>query len=363
MEEDGRIGAARPELRATRQELRATSHERHRVRALVHTIRVMVVRSLLGAFLIVLGVAAPALGQDAGDCAERFPEVTWLRLDTPVDVYAAGVPVGHADRYAGEINGAVDQIVEHFGSFDATVCLFAPDSAFDTSRFVSGSDRLHALLLTDDALLILSTENVGLTGSAAAFGLAHIAMWQYSGGVGFPESQASTIAQYFRSEVRDRAVYDHAEAKASNFFGPEVVTPWSYARQADPLAWDPGAGRSSFGAGTGPASDAASAASTHMADLVRFGMQEEGEEIFTNTDPAMWTDLESRWRDALTAEMMGTDEPTTGWRTGLAFAVGIVVAAAVAVTLGFISKRRGRQRPETPEPIPGFFDATATPAN
>ena len=352
MEEDGRTRAASYK-----------SYGHYRVPALLHTIRLMVARSLLVTLFLVLGVAAPALGQDTGACAERFPEVAWIRLDTSVDVYAAGVPEGHAGRYAGEINGAVDQIVEHFGPFDATVCLFAPDSAFDTSRFVSGSDRLHALLLTDEALLILSTENVGLMGSAAAFGLAHIAMWEHSGGVGFSEPQASTIAQYFRSEVRDRAVYDHAEAKAANFFGPEVVTPWSSAVQADPLAWDPGVGHSSFGGGTGPASDAASAASTHMADLVRFGMQEEGEEIFTNTDPTMWTALESRWRNALTAELMGTDEPTTGWRTGLAFAVGIVVAAAFAITLGFISKRRGRQRPETPQPIPGFFDATATPTD
>jgi len=95
-----------------------------------------------------------------------------------------------------------------------------------------------------------------------------------------------------------------------------------------------------------------------MADLVRFGMREVGEEIFTNTDPVMWTDLESQWRTTLTVELMGTDEPTTGWRSGLAIAVGIVLGAAIAVTLGYISKRRGRRRPETPEPIPGFFDAT-----
>ncbi len=323
----------------------------------------MILRSLLVAVLLVLGAAAPAVAQDEGLCAQRFPEVEWVRLDTRIPGYATGVPEGHAARYAGEINGSVDRIIDHYGPFDATVCLFDPDSGFDTSRFVSGSKRLHALVLQDDAMLVLSTENIGLTGSAAAFGLAHMAIWQYSGGVGFPEPQASTIAQYFRSEVRDRAIYDHAEAKASNFFGPQVVTPWSSGTQSNPMAWDPGVGHSAFGGGKGPASDAASAASTHMADLVRFGMDEVGEEIFTNPDPVMWTDLESRWRNALTVELMGTDQPTTGWRSGLAIAVGIVLGATIAVALGFISKRRGRRRPETPDPIPGFFDETAGAAD
>ncbi|MEA2009506.1 MAG: hypothetical protein U9N78_02270, partial [Actinomycetota bacterium] len=191
----------------------------------------MIGRSLLAGVLLTLGIAVPASAQSTGACAERFPEVDWVKLDTSVDVYAAGVPIGHAGRYAGEINGAVAQINEHFGQFEATVCLFDPDVGFDQSRFVSGSNRLHAILLPDDGMLVLSTENVGLTGSAAAFGLAHLAMWQHSDGAGFPEPQATTIAKYFQSEVRDRGIYDHATAKSANFFGPEVVTPWSATTQ------------------------------------------------------------------------------------------------------------------------------------
>gem|GEM_PF-2524676 len=322
----------------------------------LRTIRFMVIRILLAACLLVLVAAVPATAGDEGLCAERFPEVDWVHLDAPVDVYAAGVPEGHAERFVREITGAVDEIVDHYGELTATVCLFENDSGFDRTRFVSGSDRLHAILFPDDDLLVLSTENVGLTGEAAAYGLAQLAMWQYSDGAGFPEPQASTLAQYFRSEVRDREVYDHAEAKASNFFGPDVVTPWSTAVQANPLIWDPSVGRSSFGGKKGPAADAQSAASTHMADLVRYGMRTIGDDVFTNTDPVMWTELEAEWRNALTVELMGTDQPTTGWRPGLAVAVGIVVGALLAFTLGYISKRRGKRRPETPEPIPGFFD-------
>jgi len=323
----------------------------------------MVGRSLAAAALLVFGFAAPAAGAEAG-CAERFPEVDWVRLDTSVDVYAAGVPVGHAGRYTGEIDGAVAQISEHFGPFEATVCLFDPDSGFDQSRFVSGSNRLHALLLTDEGLLVLSTENVGLTGSATAFGLAHLAMWQYSDGAGYPEPQASTIAQYFRSEVRDRAIYDHAEAKSANFFGPEVVTPWSAETQQNPLMWDPGRGRSAgFGAGYDPVATASAASSTHMADLVRFGFAEEVDGFITNPDPAVWTDLEARWRNALTIELMGSDQPTTTWKGGLAIAIGIVLVAMIAVALGLMSKRRARNRPETEDPIPGFFESTATPTD
>ncbi|MEN8235180.1 MAG: hypothetical protein ABFR89_09695 [Actinomycetota bacterium] len=317
----------------------------------------MLVRTLIVVALFVLGIAAPVSAQAGGECAARFPEVDWVRLDTPVDVYAAGVPEGHATRYEGEITGAVEQITGHFGEFEATVCLFDPDSGFDQSRFVSGSNRLHAISLVDDALLVLSTENVGLTGSAAGFGLGHVAMWQYSNGAGFPEPQASTIAQYYRSEVRDRAVYDHAEAKASNFFGSEVVTQWSSWIQDDPMVWDPASGRTARkDRALGPAAAAASATSTHMADLVRFGLEQEGEEFLTDPDPAVWTDLEARWRRALTIEIMGTDQPTTTWRAGLGIAIGIVVGAAIAILLGFISKRRQRRRPETADPIPGFFE-------
>ncbi len=274
------------------------------------------------------------------------------------------MPAGHAKRYAGEIDGAVAQIEGHFGPLEATVCLFDPKSGFDQSRFVSGSDRLHAMLLPEDDLLVLSTENIGLTGSAGAFGLAHLAMWQYSGGAGYPEPQASTIAQYFRSEVRDRGIYDHAEAKAANFFGPDVVTPWSAGIQANPFMWDPGRGRKGgFGSGYDPVAAASAASSTHMADLVRFGFTEEGEGFIMNTDPAMWTDLEARWRTALTVELMGSEEPTRTWMGGLAIAIGILVVAAIAIALGLISKLRGRGRPETEDPIPGFFESMTTPTD
>jgi len=322
----------------------------------------MIGRSLLAGVLLVLGVAAPVAAQSGGACAERFPEVEWVKLDTAVDVYAAGVPVGHAGRYAKEINGAVAEINEQFGPFEATVCLFDPKSGYDRSRFASGSNRLHAILLPDDEMLVLSTENVGLTGSAAAFGLAHLAMWQESGGVGYPEPQASTIAQYYRSEVRNRAIYDHAEAKSANFFGPEVVTPWSAAIQQNPFMWDPARGVvSGSGGGYDPLAKAAAASSTHMADLVRFGFAEDGDGFIANPDPVVWADLEARWRTALTIELMGTDEPTTTWRGGLAIAIGIVAVAAIAIALGLISKLRGRGRPETEEPIPGFFESMATP--
>jgi hypothetical protein len=325
----------------------------------------MITCVLLAAALLVLGVAAPAVAQSTGgDCAERFPEVEWVQLDTSVDVYAAGVPTGHAGRYAREINGAVAQIEVYFGPFDATVCLVDPDAGFDSSRFVSGSNRLHAILLPEDGMLVLSTENVGLTGSATAFGLAHLAVWQYSDGAGFPEPQATTIAQYFRSEVRDRAIYDHAEAKSANFYGPEVVTPWSAATQQSLLAWDPGRGRSTgFGGGYDPVAAASAASSTHMADLVRFGLIEDGDAFITNPDPAVWTDLEARWRNSLTIELMGTEEPTTTWKGGLAIAIGIVLVAVIAIALGLISKMRGRGRPETEEPIPGFFESMATPTD
>ncbi|MEN8113078.1 MAG: hypothetical protein ABFS21_01720 [Actinomycetota bacterium] len=318
----------------------------------------MLSRVLAIAALFVVGLAAPAVAQADGECATRFPEVEWVRLDTPVDVYAAGVPEGHATRYEGEITGAVEQINGHFGEFDATVCLFDPESGFDQSRFVSGSRRLHSLLLADDGVLVVSTARVGLTGSAVAFGLGHVAMWQYSQGAGFPEPQASTIAQYYRSEVRDRAMFDHAEAKASNFFGPEVVTPWSAGMQADPMFWDPSSGITARTSGPGgPTASAATPASTHMADLIRFGITHDGESFITDPDPVVWADLEARWRHSLTAEIMGTDQPTTAWRSGLAIAIGIVLGAAIAVALGFISKRRARHRPETPDPIPGFFES------
>ena len=319
-------------------------------------------RVLLAATVLVLSVAVPAAAQDGGACVGRFPEVDWTRVDAPVEVYAGAVPEGHAIRYSGEITGAVAQINSYYGEFDATVCLFDRDSGLDTSPYVSGSNRLHAMLFTDEALLVIATDNVGLTGSAAAFGLAQIALWQFADGA-FPEPQASTISQFFQSEVRSREVMDHAEAKAANFYTPAAATEWSSDTQQLVMMWDPSLGRSAANLGpTGPAAAAASPASTHTADLVRFGMAEHGDEFLTVPEAAVWAETEAQWREALTVELMGTDEPTTTWRAGLAIAIGIVVLAVIAATLGYISKRRGKRRPETPEPIPGFFDGSGSSA-
>ena len=183
----------------------------------------MIGRVLLFAMLLALVVAIPAVAQDGGACAERFPEVDWTRIQAPVGVYVGSVPPGHAARYAEETTGGVTQINSYYGEFDATVCFFDRASGLDTSPYVSGSNRLHAMLFVDESLLLVATDNVGLTGSAAAFGLAQIAMWQFTDGAGFPEPQASTISEFFQSEVRNREVMDHAEAKAAGFYTPAAA--------------------------------------------------------------------------------------------------------------------------------------------
>lgn len=308
--------------------------------------------------LFIVASAAPSQAEAGTTCADRFPEAEWTQLSSTLDLYATGVPTGHAERFATEINSSVTQIESQFGQFQATVCLFDPNSDFDQSRFTSGSGRLHAMLLTEDGLLLISTESVGHVGSAAAFGVAHIAMWQYSDGSGFLEPQASTIAQYFRSEARDRAILDHAEAKSTNFFGPEVTTKWGAGTQRGQISWDPSRGRPR-GFDTGgydPVASASAASSTHMSDLVRFGLAQGSDEFITEPDNAAWADLEARWRSALTIELMGTEEPTTDWKGGVSIAAVSVLVAVIFVVLGYLSKRRKGNRPPTAEPIPGFFE-------
>ncbi len=287
----------------------------------------------------VIVVSAPAASADVGDtCAQRFPEVSWSTVsDGGVRVEATALTDGLAQRFDREIAVIEGWIVDEIGPLDVTVCLVGTDAAFDVTRFVSGSQRFHARMEMDERLFVMSTERVGFVGPAAAWALAHHALWQHGVEGGHPEPISSVIGQWYRARILDRLELYHREVMVDNFFDTDAVIAWTADRQPPTRDWDPERNFQAIG------------------DFVDFAVATYGTEILLESSGARWSEIEGEWRTALRADLTGRTTPTTDWIIGISLSVAIVVIAAIAAGLGFWSKRRKRQRTPTAAPIPGFF--------
>lgn len=305
-----------------------------------------------GGFLV-----SPADASSRVTCPERFPQVEWtLVSDGDVAVYAAGVPDAIAERFGGDIELSSGWIVADIGSFETVVCLVGEDAAYIGDEFASGSVGFHAHMDLDDRLLVLETERPSFVGPAAAFGLAHQALWQNNGDEAFPEPLASVIAQWYRARVLERLDQYHHDAKVMNFFDTEsainwfrrdisvenvfdadTTINWTAAAQLPVHNWIP---ESNF---------------TAVGDFVNFAVSEYGSDVLLETDGAAWTEIEREWKAALRADLTGRETPTTDWVFGVAIAVGILSVAVIAIGLGLYSKYRKKERIATPPPTPGFF--------
>jgi hypothetical protein len=289
--------------------------------------------------LLVVVVAAPAAHAAVGDsCADRFPEVAWVTVsDGAVTIEATGLTDGLIGRYDTEISLVEGWIVDEIGPLEATVCLVDPDAPFDTSRYVSGSQRFHARMEMEEQLLIINVERFGFVGPASAWALAHHALWQNGVDGGNPEPISSVIGQWYRARILDRLELYHREVMVDNFFDTEAVIDWTADRQPPVLDWDPERNFQAVG------------------DFVDFAVATYGTQILLESSGERWSEIEGEWRSALRADLTGRTTPTTDWIIGISLAVAAVVIAAVAAVLGFWSKRRRKRRSPTAAPIPGFF--------
>lgn len=304
--------------------------------AVVPRILVLIASAL--AAIVILSGTSDAKGASGDLCSDRFPETEWTVLSgSGISVEATGVPPGLAQRYFEEIEIASEWISEEIGSFAATVCLIDLSSDFDESRFSTESRRFHARMEMDEQLLLLNVERIGLVGPAASWALAHHALWQNGAQGGNPEPISSVIGQWYRARILNRLELYHRDVMVDNFFDTEAVIDWTVDRQPPALDWDP---ENNFQA---------------IGDFVDFAVGAYGNEVLLETSGQRWSEIEGEWRQALRADLTGRTTPTTEWIVGIALAILVIVGGASAAALGIWSKRRRRRRPETSEPIPGFF--------
>jgi len=196
--------------------------------------------TVLGAFAVVLvGTLTPARAASP-DCAELFPSVAWTQVSSSdVSVYVTGLPEALSQRFAREIALVEGWLVDDIGSFDATVCLVGDEMRSVGDQFVSGSQQFHAHLDLEQRYVLLNTQRPGFVGPAAAFALAHQALWQSNGDTAFPEPIAGVIAHWYRARFLDRLEIYHRDVMVENFFDTESVIDWVASSQVPVQDWDP----------------------------------------------------------------------------------------------------------------------------
>jgi hypothetical protein len=304
---------------------------------------------------MVLVGAPSAASAAASSCSAFFPEVAWERVgDTTVELGVAGVPTGQIGRFASEIEASASAIERDIGGLEgAVVCLASPQAGIDTFDYVPATTRFHAILDGPNGLLVLSTERVGSIKPAAAFGLAHLALWDASDGQGWPEPLASAIAQWYRAVALDRLELYHVQAQGIDFttdpitgegnyglnFGTDPIIDWFASTQPPVRVWDPTTNEAPIG------------------DFIEFTVDAEGTEVLLDTDEGAWQQREGAWRTALVADLTGRTTPTTTWRNGVILTVALILVASLIALGGWAAKRRLRRKGSTPAPIPGFFSS------
>lgn len=293
--------------------------------------------------LLVTALPSPpsAVAQSTTRCAELFPEAEWVAVDgLAVDVGVSDVPSGRVDRFAAEIERTAAVVATDLGGLtDSAVCIVGGDSAFDDSRYTEPTLRFHAAIDSPNNVIVISAVSPGEVLPASAFAVPHLALWNLSGGEGWPEPIASTIAQWYRALALDRMAQYRVESTGADFsvdpitgegnFGLDFTTEaridWLASSQVPVRAWDPSRNEAAIGY------------------FIEYTVVENGVESITSLDAAEWSTREEAWRSSLVTDLTGRTEPTTGWISGITIAAAAVIVTLVLAIGGFISKRRSKR--------------------
>lgn len=310
---------------------------------------VMTIWRQLTVVVLVLGAmtlaSLGAASADTGDtCAVRFPEASWSIVSVgSVSIEESGLAPEMAARFADEIGIAEEWLVDEIGPFEVNVCLIGAGSLFDVDRYREGSQRFHIASDLEEQLVVMNTvQSVGFVAPGMAFALTHHALYQNNGQVAFPEPLASSIAHWYRARMLDRLPYYHNDEMTSNLFDTESRIDWTAGQQEIFRTWNPERNFRSIG------------------DFVDFAARTRGLDILLVTNGAAWAEIEGEWRTALRIELTGRSTPTTGWKVGIAIIVTILVTGIAVATISIVQQRRGKRRPPTEAPIPGFFADPST---
>ena len=306
---------------------------------------------LLVAAAIASVVWIPAASAAVGaTCADRYEEAEWTTTrDGGVTVQVTGIAEGLAARFTREVAIVESWLVDEIGSVDVMVCLVGEESTFDDSRYREGSQLFHIVSDLDEGFLSMNTDRATLfVAPAMAFGLSQHALYQANGNEPFPEPISSAISHYYRARILDRLPYHHRSERGLNLYETESVVDWTTGAQATHQEWDPEENVSTIG------------------DFVAFAVAREGSEVLGASDNETWSEIEAAWRTSLRIELVGTADPSTGWKGGAIAVSSVFLIAILVAGLGIWRKNRVTDRPATDPPIPGFFrdgDTSSTPSS
>ena len=293
-------------------------------------------------FVMFSAVASPqATADTATRCAELFPESEWVAVEgLSVDVGMSDVPPGRMERFAAEIDSTAAAVTSDLGGLEGSaVCVVGPDSGFDGTRYAEPPTRFHAAVDGPSNVIVISAASPGNVSPASAFAIPHLALWNLSGGEGWPEPIASTIAQWYRAVALDRMALYRVESTGADFsvdpisgegnygldFSTDPRIDWLSSQQVAVRSWDPATNEAAIGY------------------FIDYTVTQNGIESITSLEATEWSEREEAWRTSLVADMTGRTEPTTGWISGVTIAaIAIVVAAGLAIS-GFITKRRSKR--------------------
>ena len=296
----------------------------------------------IAGWFMVFAMANTADAQDATRCATLFPEAEWVAGESSIlDIGFSAVPEGRAERFTAEIEATAAAVSSDIGGLEGSaVCVVGSDSAFDPAPYIERTKRFHAVLDHDNDVLLLSAASPGNIERAAAFGVPHLALWNLSGGVGWPEPLASTIGQWYRAVALDRMAQYRVQSTGADFsvdpitgegnfgldFSTEARIAWTESTQPALRTWDPSRNDAPIGY------------------FIEYTVASEGPEVLADTDADTWQGREALWRQSLVSDLTGRTEPTTGWISGISLAVAVLVVAAVLAIGGFVMKRRRNRR-------------------
>ncbi|MCP4307534.1 MAG: hypothetical protein GY788_22200 [bacterium] len=291
--------------------------------------------------LAVLWIHGPAQA-DQDRCAEHFPGLNWMTVDTegPVTVATAGMPTEMATRFAADVTANAILIEREIGGLEGTVaCLATPELAPAFSDFAAPGQRLHAGVFGEEKVFVISAVEIRTVDDAIAFGLPHIALSQIAQDLdledGYPEPLGSTIAHWYLARYQDRLDRYRSELAVPLFLDDpnpdlrtlEDATPWTLDRRSEPFFYDP------------------QFVASPMGVFVDYATATRGLEVIRDPSQETWGTLENQWRVVLREEF---PEGDFGAYWGMAIVAFFLLLASLLAWLKWRQNKLKAQRKATP---------------